>query len=68
MHGILRDLMYYTKVVKAKETKKCRHRDDDDFVDFCQVVTNEDTYVMGCQLIRRRRQLGPLHKFSSFVL
>jgi hypothetical protein len=23
--------------VKAKETKKCHHRDDDDFVEFCQL-------------------------------
>jgi hypothetical protein len=26
-----------TFYVKAKETKKCRHRDDDDLVEFCQL-------------------------------
>jgi hypothetical protein len=61
------------QVVKAKETKKCLHRDvdDDDLVSFANCDEWGHFYVMGCQLIRWRRQLGPfgpLHKLSSFVL
>jgi hypothetical protein len=26
-------------ILKAKETKKCRHRDDDDLAEFCQFIT-----------------------------
>jgi hypothetical protein len=64
--------LIYIHNVKAKETKKCLHRDvdDDDLVEFCQLDEWGHFYVMGCQLIRRHRQLGPigpLHKLSSFV-
>jgi hypothetical protein len=59
---------------KAKETKKCHHRDvvdDDDLVEFCQLWRMRSWghfYVMGCQLIRRRRQLGPIgsHLYCNF--
>jgi hypothetical protein len=37
--------------IKAKETYRCRHRDDDDdddddLVDLLPIVTNEDTFML----------------------
>jgi hypothetical protein len=56
--------------VKAKETKKCHHRQLMSADAVMPIVTNEDTKVYGrsADATGPIGPLGPLHKLSSFVL